>query len=58
MLIQYLLRKVKDGYENIKIFFYLIFNQIIICMYLEGGDGVYRYVENVRWLKCVGKKGK
>jgi len=27
-------------------------------MYLEGGDGVYRYVENVRWLKCVGKKGK
>ncbi len=29
-------------------------------MYPEGGDGVYKYVENDKfkgWLKCVGKKG-
>jgi len=26
-------------------------------MYPEGGDGVYRYVNNYGWLKYVGKKG-
>ncbi|WP_421078467.1 hypothetical protein Mjas_03965 [Methanothermococcus sp. Ax23] len=26
-------------------------------MYPKGGDGVYRYVNNYGWLKCVGKKG-
>jgi hypothetical protein len=38
-------QKVKDGVYELR------------TMYPEGGDGVYKYVENVGWFKCVGKEG-
>ena len=38
-------QRVKDGVYELR------------TMYPEGGDGVYRYVNNYGWLKCVGKKG-
>ena len=44
--IYFVFMKVKDGSG-----YYLK------TMYPEGGDGVYKYVKNVGWVKCVGKKG-
>ena len=38
-------QRVKDGVYELR------------TMYPEGGDGVYRYVNNYGWLKYVGKKG-